>query len=349
MAHISAYPEKRPDGRYRAVVRKAGYKTVSKIFPTQAAAKKWATTTEAQMDSRKYRDSDKSARDTVGSVFEKFRDEVCPGRKGGKWERNRINKFLRESAFMKLQIKQLHPSDLREWRKARVQQVAPQSVNREMNLLSAVFAYAMEEWDYVFNGGVNPVTEVARPEGGGVKYRRRRWEAHELDAFLKAASFDEDAAPAAGRDYVPYALLLGLETAMRPSEFCGAKVQDVKLDRRCIVLHEGETKNGSGREVPLSKRAIKIVATLIKDKRPDEAMIPITAGTLGAYYRELRAKAGLKDADLRFYDIKHESISRLAKKFANVLELSAVTGHKSLQSLKFYYNPTVNDLADKLG
>lgn len=348
MAHISPYPKDKPDGRYRAVVRKVGYKVVSKICPSQSAAKKWATQIEASMDSRKYRDPDKFVRDTVGSVFEKFRDEVCNTRKGGRWEKVRINKFLREADFMNLQIKQLHPEDIRAWRKKRCTEIAPQSVNREMNLLSTVFSHAMEEWSYLFNGGVNPVSEVARPEAGGIRYRHRRWEPSELAAFLTAAEYDENSPPTTGRDYVAYALLLGLETAMRPSEFCNAKVKDIKLDRRCIVLHQGETKTGAGREVPLSSRAIKILVSLIKDKRPNEQMIPITAGTLGVYYREIRKKAGLEDANLRFYDIKHEAISRLSKKFANVLELSAVTGHKSLQSLKYYYNPTVEDLADKL-
>lgn len=33
----------------------------------------------------------------------------------------------------------------------------------------------------------------------------------------------------------------------------------------------------------------------------------------------------------------------------NVLELSAVTGHRSLKSLQRYYNPTPADIANKLG
>lgn len=52
------------------------------------------------------------------------------------------------------------------------------------------------------------------------------------------------------------------------------------------------------------------------------------APTLGAYYRALRAKAGLKAADLRFHDSRHEGTTRLAKKLPNVLVLSAATGHR---------------------
>jgi integrase len=342
MASFSDYP----GGRIRAVIRRAGYKTRSKIFPSKKKAEAWARDIESGMDSRKYVDPSAFAKDTIGSIFEKFRDEVCPKRKGGRWEKVRINKFIKDADFMRLRVEQLKPSDIREWRDARCDEILPRSVNREMNLLSTVFTYAIKEWEYVFEGGINPMKMVSRPDNSGPKLRHRRWEDHELKLFLEAAEHDENKKPAQGKDYVSWALLLALETAMRPGEFCAAKVKDVKLDRRHLVLHD--SKNGEARKVPLSKRAVKILEALVDGKRPEQDVFPISSETLGVYYRELRKKAGLKEADLRFYDIKHEAISRLSDKFSNVLELSAVTGHKSLQSLRYYYNPKVEDLASRL-
>ena len=68
---------------------------------------------------------------------------------------------------------------------------------------------------------------------------------------------------------------------------------------------------------------------------------------LGVQFRKLRNKLGL--AGLRFHDTRHTAATRLSTKLANVLELSAVTGHRSLQSLKRYYNPKAAELAKKLG
>jgi integrase len=48
-------------------------------------------------------------------------------------------------------------------------------------------------------------------------------------------------------------------------------------------------------------------------------------------------------------DLRHEGASRMAEKLDNVLELSAVTGHKTLSMLKRYYHPRAKDLARKLG
>lgn len=342
MASFTDYP----GGRVRAVVRRTGYSTVSQIFPTKTKAEAWARGIEADMDKRRHRDPSTYQNDTIGSIFEKFRDEVAPSRKGGRWEKVRINKLLRDAEFMKRQIKQIQPSDIREWRDERCKEINPRSVNREMNLLSTVFSHAIEEWDYSFPGGIHPIKAISRPKNSKPKLRHRRWEDHELKVFLETAGHDESRQPKLGMDYVSWALLLGLETAMRPSEFCSMKVKDVKISRRHVILHD--SKNGEGRQVPLSTKATKILEVLVQGKKPEHKVFPFNAQVLGAYYREIRKKAGLADADLRFYDIKHESISRLSKKFNNVLELSAVTGHKSLQSLKYYYNPKVEDLAARL-
>lgn len=345
MAHIAPYPPAKPDGRYRAVVRKAGFKTRSEIFPSRKAAEMWARGLEREMDLRHYKDPSKFAKDTIGALFEKYRDEVVPHRKGQRWEKVRINAFLRDADFVKRRTLELTPRDLREWRDARLDRVSPPSVNREMNLISGIFTHAIKEWDYPW--AVNPMHEVGRPAGGSGKPRNRRWSDAEIDAILTAAKYDPAKPPVQGMDYVPWALLLIIETAMRPNEFCSALVRDVQLERRCIRLHD--SKNGDARDVPLSSKAITIVATLTQNKRPQDRLVPISSQTLSAYYRDVRRAAGLADADLRLYDGKHEAISRMAPKFRDAVELSKVTGHRDLKSLSVYYNPKVEELADKLG
>ena len=53
--------------------------------------------------------------------------------------------------------------------------------------------------------------------------------------------------------------------------------------------------------------------------------------------------------DVRFHDLRHMAITRLAEKLPNLIELSAVSGHKSLAMLKRYYHPNAAELAKKLG
>ena len=53
--------------------------------------------------------------------------------------------------------------------------------------------------------------------------------------------------------------------------------------------------------------------------------------------------------DFHFHDLRHTAITHLATKLPNLIELAAVSGHKSLTMLKRYYHPTAMELANKLG
>lgn len=337
MASITPYP----GGRFRAVVRRTGYKARSDIFPTKKAAEAWARSVEREIDARRYVDPGETLRTTtVAALMEQYLEQVVPTHKGSRWETVRIRSLIAEGEFTRRRLDQLRPDDIRVWRDGRLREVKPATVNRELNLISGVFSHAIKEWSVPLPA--NPVHLVKRPPAG--KARRRRWSETEIARLLEAAGFDEKRPPVVGRDYVGWALLVAIETAMRLGELCSLRVGDVDLDKRTAVLHD--TKNGDRRVVPLSRRAGELLTVLLAGKAADDQVFPLTSGSLGLYYREARTRAGLED--LRFHDARHEAAIRLSKKLPNVIELSAVTGHRSLQSLKIYYHPDAADLAAKL-
>lgn len=340
MASITQYRGK----TWRAIIRKTGFKPISKTFSTKAQAQAWATKTEAGMLTGVHRDVVAEARQqSVRDLFEKFRDEVVPTRKGGRWEKTRINMILRTHPFVEKRLDQIGASDIRDWRDDRLKAISPASVNREMNLVSGVFTHAIKEWGAPVPA--NPVHQVARPKGNG-KHRNRRWSQREIDLILTHSNHKPGVQPTKGVEYVGWALLLALETAMRLGEIVLPTKADYHRDER--RLHLKDTKNGDERDVPLSTKALEILDLLTADIGADDQIFPFTSETLGVYFRDVRAAAGLKKADLHFHDSRHEAATRLSKKLTNVLELSAVTGHRSLQSLKRYYNPTAAELASRL-
>lgn len=337
MASITPYE----GGRYRAVVRRAGYKARSKIFPTLKLAKAWARDIESDMDKVKYRDPAKDLKTTVAELFEKFRAEVAPSRKGARWEQVRLGYFLRTADFVHRRLDQITSEDLRSWRDERLKKVSAASVNRELNLISGVFSHAIKEWGLPLVE--NPVHHVKRPAGTG-RHRNRRVSEQEIGELLRAAGWQQDRQPAAGRDYVGWAILIAVETAMRLGEICSIRIADIDPPSRCITLHD--TKNGDTRAVPLSTKALEMVTFLSQGRGAHELLVPLAPESLGLYFREARKKAGL--VGVRFHDTRHEAATRMSQKLTNVLELSAVTGHRSLQSLKRYYNPRPHELAAKL-
>ena len=332
---------KTPEGRWKARVKKAGYKFQSKTFDTKSEAERWERTVKSQMDTGFQVVNHVEAKSiTVGSLFQRYLDEQVIPKKLSKSEINTIKRVLREVKFMHRRLSQFKPTDIREWRDFRLTQVSPATVNREFTSISSVLTHSIKEWEMPLLA--NPAFLVTRPKGADVE-RDFRWTDEDIQKVLKQLQWKESVTPSSVKEYVGWTFLLALETAMRVGEISSLTVADFVPEGRYCYLKK--TKNGDERYVPLSKTALKYFKFLTKGKAPEEMIFP-PSGTLGPYFREAKLAVGL--AHLHFHDTRHEAATRLSKKFNNVLELSAMTGHRSLKSLKRYYNPTPLEIASRL-
>jgi integrase len=136
---------------------------------------------------------------------------------------------------------------------------------------------------------------------------------------------------------------IALETAMRRGELLAMRWEHVNLDARTVVLPV--TKNGTARIVPLSSKAITILKTLKTSSCGP--VFPISYMTMHNCFVDACKRAEI--SNLRFHDLRHTAVSRLAERLPNVIELAAVTGHQTIQMLKRYYHPKAEALALKLG
>jgi integrase len=206
--------------------------------------------------------------------------------------------------------------------------------------ISSVFSYAIKEWGIPL--AVNPARLVSRPKGSD-KRREKRWTDEQIKLILEVSQWQEGRYPRCPQEFVGWAFQVALETAMRLGEICSLSVKDFNEKERYVYL--AKTKNGDERYVPLSSKALQYFKFLTSGKEGDHLIFP-PSGSLGLYFREFRDAVGLRG--LVFHDMRHEAATRLSKKFSNVLELSAMTGHRSLQSLKRYYNPTPAEIGARL-
>lgn len=323
-------------------MRRTGFPPQSKTFDLKRDAEAWAAGVEAKMGVSSFDSLQlKQARvTTVRSIFERYLLEETSQMRGRN-QAGTMRRIMRDAAFMPMLLNKVSARDIRDWRDARVLEIQPQSVHRELNTISAVFSHAIKEWSAPFE--INPCHAVSRFKNAD-KPRDKMWSDEDTQTFLAACKFDEAAHPKTGRDYVPWALLLARETAMRIGELCLPLVSDFHPGEKYIHLRI--TKNGDVRNVPLSTLAIKYITHLCHGKARDEKIFPINANTMGEYVLDVRRACGLEH--LVFHDSRHTAATQLSKKLSNVLELSAVTGHRSLRSLQRYYHPTPADLAGKL-
>ena len=257
------------------------------------------------------------------NILERYRDEVSVHKDGSRWEVIRINRLLLELGG------KITPEKLRQWRDMRLKKVKATSVNRELNVISAAYTHAIREWGLTV---LNPVRLIVRPKNG--RGRKRRISPHEFGQITGAVWRGSQ------RRLIPKMFELAIETGMRLGEICALEWQHVYKTENFI--HISKSKNGDERDVPLSARAVGIL-----DEVPNGNLLvfPVNKEAVGAQFRRKLKELGI--VNLHFHDTRHEAASRLSK-LLTVLELAAVLGHRDLQSLMTYYNPTAEELSRKL-
>jgi len=314
---------------YRVLIRKVGYPPVSETFKRKIDAERWARETETKMDRRVYVvDTGVTVRET----FERYRDEVSPLKPGGKWECNRINQFLRSAAWARMTMAQVCYKDLQAWRDERLKAVSAPSVLRELNLVSSVFTHARNEWHAPM--AENPCERVKRPPKGKARCRRvADWELKSLQS-LSTGEYTV-------KSYAIVMFEFGIETGLRMGEMVRLRWDHVHSHERWIYVEP--SKNGDDRTVPLSDRAIELLAPLRFNE--DARVFPVETASVGELFRRMLKKLGI--VDLHFHDSRHEACSRLSKIYT-VMEMAKIIGHRDLKSLLIYYNPTAQELAQKL-
>lgn len=314
----------------RAEVYVKGHRD-SRVFDTMPQAKKWALEREVEL-AELVQGIDTSR--TVGDLLDRYAREVSPTKRTGRNERIRLERISREPVA-KVKLTEVKPGDFAMWRDQRLKTVGNASVLREMNILHHAFEIARREWGWVQD---NPISDVTRPKSPPP--RDRRISDDEISAILLALGFFEFAPPKTKSQYVAIAFLFAIETAMRAGEICA--LTQTSITGR--VANLPMTKNGTARKVPLSTRALELLA-LLSDPGSGKPIFRLNTEQLSSLFRKARIKAGIED--LTFHDTRHEGITRLAKK-VSVLDLARMVGHRDIKMLMVYYNNSAEDIASQL-
>jgi integrase len=352
---------RRGDAQWQAKVRLKGYPAKSRTFLYREDAEKWARALEREFETTGFVDRREAEKTTLRAVLERYGREITPRKKSAEMEAVKIKVILKDAVLPDIKMSALGSAEVAAWRDRRLQSVTGATVCREIDVLSSAINHARREWGIHVE---NPIPLVKRPDKARARDRRlsAEEERYLFQALEGAPRRADGTFEKAARNpwFVPI-MTLALETAMRRGELLALEWKHVDL--KCQTAHLPDTKNGDPRTVPLSKRAVTILTGLPRSETGQ--VFPISKMSLRkgfarglerarAQYRTDCRAAGREPspgflADVHFHDTRHEAASRLANKLSNVLELSAVTGHKDLRMLKRYYHPRAEELAKKLG
>jgi len=317
---------------WQARVRRKGHPDEVRSFITRQDAERWARSVETEMDRGAFTSTAEAEKHTFADLAMRYSAEVLRGNKHEKLHAYRLNALAR-GPVGRLNLLALTPAALAKHRDDRLKRVSAATVIRELAFISSIINHARKELGINI---ANPVALVRKPVVP--KGRDRLLGNEELQAVL------DQLEPVRHRSiWMKPLVLLALETAMRRGELLALNWKDVHLEQRYVTLWE--TKNGDKRTVPLSTAAVTLLEAL--PESIDGRVFPINYSAVAKAWRIAVKRAGL--VDIHFHDLRHMAVTRMASKLPNLIELAAVSGHRSLSMLKRYYHPSVMELAQKLG
>ncbi len=318
--------------KWQARVSRKEQQSLVKTFLTKEDAQRWARSIEVEWDKRTYTNLHQAEKITLGELIGRYLREVTPLMRGAKEDAFRLKAILRRP-ITKVNLLLLNSNRIAQYRDERLKEVSSGTVIRELAYFSSIINHARREWDINIPNPVLLVRKPSSPPG-----RNRVLTLDEEKCLLEASQ------PQANRNiYTHPFIVLALETAMRRGELLGMKWDQINFVKQTV--HLPTTKNGESRTVPLSNKALRTLQVL--PRSIDGRVLPVNYAALENNFKRARERANIKD--FRIHDLRHTAITRLAEKLPNVLELSAVTGHKQLNMLKRYYHPNPETLAKKLG
>jgi integrase len=317
--------------RWQALVKRGG-KQASKTFTTKTAAMKWAAMIEREAEEAGLGIVPNK---TFGDLLERYSREVSPKKRGHVREVKAIDRLLLDE-LAKVSLRELAPRHIAAWRDRRLMEVQPSTVNRELNILSHACQVAVKEWQWL---AVSPTSAVTRPKDP--LPRKRRPQPDEIAALIQAGGYEPQSPPAAKTARVIAAFLFAMETGMRQGEIAGL----TRANTHAKHVHLPMTKNGTARDVPLTGEARRILDQVLA--LGHDPVFGLEAKHIDALFRKTRGRAGIEG--LTFHDSRHEALTRLSRIFS-AMELAKIAGIRDLAILqRVYFNPTVEELADRLG
>ena len=317
---------------WQVQIRRYGVKPETKTFPTRDEAKIWARLIESEIDRGIYVSRYEAEHITFSELAHRYQKEVTPHKKSASREISRL-KCLDEF-FGEVTLARINSEMVARFRDERLSSnLSGATVIKDLNTLSHIIDTAIKEWGLYIPQ--NPVKNIRKPRVNNSRSRRISYEEEIiLLAQCKKHSLMMESV-----------VIFAIETAMRLGEIINLNWSDIDMERQIATLLH--TKNGEVRQVPLSNAAIASFRALPRHI----ASLKVfwrwkTVSSFESSWQRVLAKSEIKN--FRFHDLRHEATSRLFEMNLNMMEVSTITGHKTLQMLKRYTHLSIDKIVKKI-
>ena len=215
----------------------------------------------------------------------------------------------------------------------RLEQAAPATINKELQLVRHAFNLAVREWEWCRE---NPMHRVSMEKMH-----------NEVDRWLTPD--EEDRLMTASSPWLREFIVFALNTGMRQGEILNLQWQDVDFTRGTLVVMK--SKNGTRRTIPLNATVYALLAAkqaamgaakgrVFTTPRGNELKVRF----LGREFSEARDRAGVPD--FRFHDLRHTFATRLVQRGIDLYKVQRLLGHKTSHMTQRYAHHSPESLRD---
>lgn len=327
-----AYFKQLQTKRWQVQIRKHGVKSVTKTFPTKSEAKIWANLIESEIDRGIFVSRYEAEHITFSELIHRYQKEVTPFKKSSSREISRL-KCL-DKFFGKVCLARINSEMVARFRDERLSlNLSGATVIKDLNTLSHVIDTSIKEWGCYLPS--NPVKNIRKPKVNAPRSRRL---SPEEELILLTQCRKHSSA-------MESVVIVAIETAMRLGEIINLKWSDIDIDNHIAII--SESKNGEMRKIPLSATSINTLKSLTNRLGSDKVFWQWkSVSSFESSWQRVLTKSDIQD--FRFHDLRHEATSRLFEMNLNMIEVSTITGHKTLQMLKRYTHLSVDNLLQKI-
>ena len=322
---------------YRVQVRRRGFTTTFKSFPTRTEAKKWARAMENKLDRGDYSDYTEASKLTLGDIMRRFISEGYHVKQKDKFVEGRANSILNDT-IADTNLLRLSSRHIAEFRDRKLEQWSPTTFNKHKSLISRVIETAMQEWEiYLPQNPARLFRKMKEPYA-----RNRKLDGDEYVRLIEACALSKFI-------YLKPMVQFSIESAVRQGELLKAMREHFNWEKRTLTLYD--TKNGEDRTIPLSQKAFSILSSL--PKQFSGALFPIShwgrgRDELNWYWKLALRKAKIEN--LRWHDLRRHACSLLFEKGLSVPQVQVLSGHKDPRILlNTYTKLDPEKLVSKLG
>jgi len=249
------------------------------------------------------------------------------------WGRDETSLKNLKPFFKGKMLRDVGPELVERYKAKRKTEVSPATVNREIAFLKTMFNKAVE-WGRLELSPLKNVKKFKEDNG-----RERILTNEETIRLVEAAN-----------GHLRPILIIALNTGMRRGEILGLRWENVILSKRCI--HIEDSKAGKPRSIPMNGLVIEAMS-IIPQNSEYVFYNPRTKGPIQDVKTAFKATCEkMRIKGLRFHDLRHTAATRMVEAGVDLVTVSKILGHSSIQMTMRYAHPTPENMrraVEKLG